>query len=477
MSNDVRPIVVIKVGTSSLVDTVSGRVQVVSLARIAEAAARLSSRGYSVIIVSSGAVGLGCVRLGLREKPTTIAGKQAAAAVGQLKLLSLYDDFFGVLGHTVAQVLLTYDNFGDRTQYHNARAAFLELLRLGVIPIVNENDTVAVQELKVGDNDTLSALVAAMVGARWLLLLTDVDSLYTANPRDVPDAAPIRSVLPNQVQTLRRQMAEGAQLLCPDAPSPPPPNVILLTGAAAVAAAAAAAAATAVGDNGNSHNTNNNSDRKSRSPSRQGQGKVGGGVTAITSSAAATSGAVESGGTGSAFGTGGMITKLKAAQLATAAGTTVVIMNTQRIERLADVLTDCTGGRSDGLAPSAFASIQLGTTFLPAPTPVTSGHKKWILSLAPSGILYLDSGAASAVLAHKSLFAAGVAQVEGDFEAQDCVSLIDKVSGRELARALVNYSSIECAKLQGKSSTERAEVLGYWGAESLADRDNVVVIS
>ena len=471
MSNDVRPIVVIKVGTSSLVDTVSGRVQVVSLARIAEAAARLSSRGYSVIIVSSGAVGLGCVRLGLREKPTTIAGKQAAAAVGQLKLLSLYDDFFGVLGHTVAQVLLTYDNFGDRTQYHNARAAFLELLRLGVIPIVNENDTVAVQELKVGDNDTLSALVAAMVGSRWLLLLTDVDSLYTANPRDVPDAAPIRSVLPNQVQTLRRQMAEGAQLLCPDAHSPPPPNVVVLSGAAAVVAAAAAAAV----DNGNNNNNNHNRDRKSRSPSRQGQGKVGGGATSSTSSAVATS--VESGGTGSAFGTGGMITKLKAAQLATAAGTTVVIMNTQRIERLADVLTDCTGGRSEGLAPSAFASIQLGTTFLPAPTPVTSGHKKWILSLAPSGVLYLDAGAATAVLAHKSLFAAGVARVEGDFEAQDCVSLIDKVSGRELARALVNYSSIECAKLQGKSSTERAEVLGYWGAESLADRDNVVVIS
>ena len=456
MSNDVRPIVVIKVGTSSLVDTVSGRVQVVSLARIAEAAARLSSRGYSVIIVSSGAVGLGCVRLGLREKPTTIAGKQAAAAVGQLKLLSLYDDFFGVLGHTVAQVLLTYDNFGDRTQYHNARAAFLELLRLGVIPIVNENDTVAVQELKVGDNDTLSALVAAMVGARWLLLLTDVDSLYTANPRDVPDAAPIRSVLPNQVQTLRRQMAEGAKILCPDAPTPPP-TVTVLTGAAAAGI-----------DNVNSNN--NSSDRKSRSPSRQ--GKVGG-----SSSTTPASGAlVESGGTGSAFGTGGMITKLKAAQLATAAGTTVVIMNTQRIERLAEVLTDCTGGPSEGLATSAFANIQLGTTFLPAPTPVTSGHKKWILSLAPSGILYLDAGAASAVLAHKSLFAAGVARVEGDFEAQDCVSLIDKVSGRELARALVNYSSIECAKLQGKSSTERAEVLGYWGAESLADRDNVVVI-
>lgn len=449
-----RPIVVIKVGTSSLVDTVSGRVQVVSLARIAEAAAHLSSRGYSVIVVSSGAVGLGCVRLGLKEKPRSIAGKQAAAAVGQLKLLSLYDDFFGVLGLAVAQVLLTYDNFGDRTQYHNASAAFLELLRLGVVPIVNENDTVAVQELKVGDNDTLSALVAAMVGARWLLLLTDVDSLYEANPRDFPDAAPIRAVLPSQVQTLRRQMADGAERLDPEEAATTP---------------TAAAAADAASREASAHNTptaaaaDAASDRKSHSPSHRGK-------------APDNKGAAASGGSSSAFGTGGMITKLKAAQLATAAGTTVVIMNTLRIERLADALTDCTGG-GGGPLPRSFAELQVGTTFLPAPTPVTNGRKKWILSLASSGILHLDAGAAAAVLAHKSLFAAGVVRVEGEFEAQDCVSLVDKESGRELARALVNYTAQDCVKLQGKSSTERAELLGYWGAEALADRDNVVVLT
>lgn len=435
-SNDSRPIVVIKVGTSSLVDTASGQVQVVSLARVAEASARLMKRGYSVIIVSSGAVGLGCVRLGLREKPSSIAGKQAAAAVGQLKLLSLYDDFFGVLGHAVAQVLLTYDNFGDRTQYHNARAAFLELLRLGAIPIVNENDTVAVQELRVGDNDTLSALVAAMVGARWLLLLTDVDALFEANPRDLPGAKPIRVVQQTQVQTLRRQMADGVDRLDPEE-KPHSPH----------AATSAAPAPAAVDDNG-----------KSRSPSRRGKNSSGGGA-------------------GSAFGTGGMITKLKAAQLATAAGTTVIIMNTQHIERLSAVLVDCSGtGADGGSLPLAFAEQSLGTTFLPTRDPVKNGRKKWILSLAPSGKLYLDVGAASAVSAHKSLFAAGVVKVEGDFEAHDCVALIENDTQREIARALVNYAASDCTKLKGKSSSEREELLGYWGAEALADRDNVVIL-
>lgn len=448
MDSAARPIVVIKVGTSSLVDTASGRVQVVSLARVAEASSRLRARGYDVIVVSSGAVGLGCVRLGLRERPASIAGKQAAAAVGQLKLLSLYDDVFSVLGHAVAQVLLTYDNFGDRTQYDNARAAFLELLRLGAIPIVNENDTVAVQELKVGDNDTLSALVAAMVGARWLLLLTDVDALYDANPRDAPDAAPIRSVAPAQIQTLRRQMAEGAPRLRPD-----------LGDAAAAAAPAADATVTAAREP---------SPRES-SPARKSGGGGGGGGTRAPPAAS-------SGGAGSSFGTGGMITKLKAAQLATAAGATVVIMNSGSIERLEGVLVAVVGGGTAALASSAFADCGLGTSFFPAPSPITGGRKRWILSLVPSGGLALDAGATAAVGAHKSLFATGVVRVAADFDAHDCVSLTDAATGREIARALVNYSSADCLRLQGKSSAERAEILGFFGPEALADRDNVVLL-
>jgi glutamate 5-kinase len=430
--DDSRPIVVIKVGTSSLVDTATRRVQVSSIARVAEAATLLASRGLRPIIVSSGAVGLGCVRLGLAERPTSIAGKQAAAAVGQLKLMSLYDDFFGVLGLTVAQVLLTHDNFGDRVQHRNARNAFLELLRLGVIPIVNENDTVATAELRVGDNDTLSALVAAMVGAQWLLLLTDVDALYEANPREVPGAAPIRTVAARDIHGLRRQMASGAPRLAPGAPPPPPPPP---------------------------------PPASPPSPGRGGGGGGGGG--------GAVAAASPGGGAGTAFGTGGMATKLKAAQLATAAGTTVVVFNTLHVERLGEALR---GGEAAGGDPAAFEAIGLGTTFHAVPAPVTGGKKRWVLSLAPSGSLLLDAGAAAAVEAHKSLFPAGIVGVEGEWEAQDAVSLVAAASGKEVARALVNYSALDCRKLRGSHSSERAEVLGYEGPEAVADRGHIVVI-
>jgi glutamate 5-kinase len=438
LSDDGRPIIVIKVGTSSLVDTSTRRVQVSSIARVAEAASLLASSGLRPIIVSSGAVGLGCVRLGLAERPTSIAGKQAAAAVGQLKLMSLYDDFFGVLGLTVAQVLLTHDNFGDRTQHRNARNAFLELLRLGVIPIVNENDTVATAELRVGDNDTLSALVAAMVGAQWLLLLTDVDALYEANPREVAGAAPIRSVAARDIYGLRRQMATGAARLAPGAPPPPPPPA---------------------------------PPAPPPSPGR-GSGGGGGGIGVGGGMAPPTP---PGGGAGTAFGTGGMATKLKAAQLATAAGTTVVVFNTLHVERLGGAL--CGGGGGGcGDDTTAFEAIGLGTTFHAVPAPVTGGKKRWVLSLAPSGSLLLDAGAAAAVEAHKSLFPAGIVGVEGEWEAQDAVSLVAAASGKEVARALVNYSAADCRKLQGSHSSERAEVLGYEGPEAVADRGHIVVI-
>ena len=158
-----RPLVVLKVGTSSLVDVPTLRPRLSVLSRLAEAVCALRAAGAAVIVVSSGAVGLGVSRLGLRERPAGLAGKQAAAAVGQVRLMSLYDHAFDAAGGTrVAQVLLTYDTFGERSAYLNARNTFAEVLRLGAVPIVNENDTVAVQELRVGDNDSLSALVAAM---------------------------------------------------------------------------------------------------------------------------------------------------------------------------------------------------------------------------------------------------------------------------------------------------------------------------
>lgn len=201
-------IVVIKIGTSSLSHPESGYLQLATIAKLVEAIVHLRREGHSVVLVSSGAVGIGCGRLGLKQRPRKISKKQAIAAVGQGRLIRIYDDFFGSLQQPVAQVLLTRGNLIQRQHYMNVHATFHELLELGVVPIVNENDTVAVDELKFGDNDTLSALVASLIEADWLFLLTDVDRLYSDDPRQNPDAQPIEFVEHEQLQELRQTICE-----------------------------------------------------------------------------------------------------------------------------------------------------------------------------------------------------------------------------------------------------------------------------
>jgi glutamate 5-kinase len=185
---------VVKIGTSSLTSPETGNLALSTIAALVESLTELRRQGNNVVLVSSGAVGVGCARLGLRDRPRTLALKQAVAAVGQGRLMRVYDDLFTTLQQPIAQVLLTRSTFRERTAYINASNTFRELLRLGVIPVVNENDTVAVDELKFGDNDTLSALVASLIEADWLFLMTDVDRLYSADPRQVPDAQPITLV-------------------------------------------------------------------------------------------------------------------------------------------------------------------------------------------------------------------------------------------------------------------------------------------
>jgi len=209
-------IIVIKIGTSSLSDPESGDLQLATIAKLVEAIVHLRREGHSVVLVSSGAVGIGCGRLGLKQRPRKISKKQAVAAVGQGRLIRIYDDFFGSLQQPVAQVLLTRGNLIQRQHYMNVHATFHELLEMGVVPIVNENDTVAVEELKFGDNDTLSALVASLIEADWLFLLTDVDRLYSDDPRQNPDAKPIEFVEHSDLQELRQAIGEkqalGAQM-------------------------------------------------------------------------------------------------------------------------------------------------------------------------------------------------------------------------------------------------------------------------
>ncbi|RZM79858.1 glutamate 5-kinase [Leptolyngbya iicbica LK] len=185
--------VVVKIGTSSLTKK-TGYLAISVIATLVETLCALQNAGHRVILVSSGAVGVGCARLNLAERPKTISMKQAVAAVGQGRLMRVYDDFFTSLNQPIAQVLLTRTDLVQRSRYVNSYRTFRQLLQLKVIPIVNENDTVAIEELRFGDNDTLSAQVASLVGADWLFLLTDVDRLYSADPRSNPDAQPIHIV-------------------------------------------------------------------------------------------------------------------------------------------------------------------------------------------------------------------------------------------------------------------------------------------
>ncbi|KAM0718587.1 hypothetical protein Q7P37_005657 [Cladosporium fusiforme] len=186
--------IVIKLGTSSIVDEKTHEPLLSTLSTIVETAVSLRRDGHRVVICSSGAIGMALRQMDMERRPKHLPQVQALAAVGQCKLMSMWDNLFSQMRQPVAQILLTRNDIADRTQYLNAEHTFIELLNMGVIPIVNENDTLSVQEIKFGDNDTLSAITAAMVQADYLFLMTDVDCLYDKNPRTNPDAKAIEVV-------------------------------------------------------------------------------------------------------------------------------------------------------------------------------------------------------------------------------------------------------------------------------------------
>ena len=364
--------VVVKIGTSSLTQPDTGYLALATIAQVVDTLSSLRRQGHQVILVSSGAVGVGCMRLGLSERPRSMAMKQAVAAVGQGRLMRIYDDLFTALQQPIAQVLLTRSDLVQRSRYVNAFRTFRQLLKLGVIPIVNENDTLAIEELKFGDNDTLSALVASLIEADWLFLLTDVDRLYSSDPRSDPDAQPIPLI--QQMQDLEALNIQ-------------------------------------VGDRGTS------------------------------------------------WGTGGMVTKISAARIATAAGVRTVI----------------TEGRSPQNIERIMQGEALGTVFEPQLQP-SSARKRWIAhGQVTAGKLYLDAGAVRAIRqAGKSLLAAGITDVKGEFHSQDAVQLCD-LSGLEIARGIVNYSSGELQKIRGSQSEQIASILGYAGEETVVHRDNLAL--
>ena len=185
--------IVVKIGTSTLAHS-TGHLNIRRVELLCKVMSDIKNAGHEVILVSSGAIGMGVGKLGLRQRPQDIPTKQAAAAVGQCELMYIYDKLFSKYHHTVAQLLITNDNMIHETRHQNFTNTLNRLLELGALPVINENDTVATEEIVIGDNDTLAAKVAETVKADLLILLSDIDGLYTADPRKDPDAKLIHHV-------------------------------------------------------------------------------------------------------------------------------------------------------------------------------------------------------------------------------------------------------------------------------------------
>ncbi len=179
--------IVVKIGTSTLAYA-TGQLNIRRVEALCKTMSDIRNAGHELILVSSGAIGMGVGKLGMRQRPQDIPGKQAAAAVGQCELMYIYDKLFSEYHHTVAQLLITADNLTNEIRHRNFTNTLTRLLELGVVPVINENDTVATEEIVIGDNDTLAARVAESVGAQMLILLSDIDGLYTADPHADPNA-------------------------------------------------------------------------------------------------------------------------------------------------------------------------------------------------------------------------------------------------------------------------------------------------
>jgi glutamate 5-kinase len=360
--------VVIKIGSRLLAEDVETRVRV-----LAEEARALADRGVQTVIVTSGAIALGVKRLGLPSRPRTMPGLQAAAAVGQGHLIQFWERALSSVGLASGQVLLTHDDVRDRRRYLNARHALGELLSLGAVPVINENDTVSVDEIKFGDNDRLAALTTSLVEADALIILTDVDGLYDGDPRT------------------------GARMI---------PEV-------------------------------NDIDRE-----------------ALPVAGGSASGGV---------GTGGMLSKVQAAQVAGRFGVVTIVASGRRARPVSALLF---GGDGE----------PAGTVFWPQVSRLAS-RKHWIaFALKPAGQIIVDAGARRALVeSGKSLLPSGVRGVRGRFGAGDAVSIVDD-SGAEFARGLCALDSDEVERIAGQRSSELEAILGYRPADELIHRDDLVLL-
>ncbi len=364
--------IVAKFGTS-LLTAGSDRLDLEAMSRLVGQVVRLRAAGCQVAVVSSGAQAAGRHRLRGRAETVRQLSRQAIASVGQSHLMQSWDELFDWHDTVVAQVLLTRRDLADRLAYLNARNTLRDLLDAGAVPIINENDAVALDQVlatRIGENDSLSAYVANLIDADLLVILTDVAGLYDADPRSNPDARLIRRV--ERIDARVEALGGGAH----------------------------------------------------------------------------------------GPGTGGMATKLRAAQIATQAGVDVVI---------------CSGREPEALV--AAARGETNGTFFPSAGDRLESRKRWILgSVTRGGWIAVDAGAAEALRTRgRSLLPAGVAAVEGAFERGDSVEIRD-TEGRRVAAGLVNYASDELRRIRGLRSDRIAEVLGYSYGEEVVHRDNLVLL-
>ena len=360
---------VIKIGSALITDNGCG-LKHDNLDNWVNQISALRERGIDIVIVSSGAVAEGLTRLNWKNRPNIIHKLQAAAAVGQMGLIQAYETCFQKYNKQTAQVLLTHDDISNRTRYLNARTSLNTLLQLGVVPIVNENDTVAPDEIRFGDNDTLAGLVANLIDAELLVLLTDQNGLYTSDPRKDSSAELIEQAKADD-ESLEKY----------------------------------------AGDSSN-------------------------------------------------YGRGGMLTKLKAASIASKSNTQTIIAS----------------GNESSILLKIANSEKVGT-LLTTSEDTLQAKKQWLANQAYlKGSVTIDSGAVTAIIkSGKSLLPIGVKSITGEFKRGEIISCID-LDGKEIARGLSNYDSIQATSIMGKSSEEIGELLDCKDEDELIHRDNMILI-
>lgn len=362
-------IVVVKVGTSTLTRGTK-KLDKAHMLEVVRAIANLKKQDYKIILVTSGAVAAGREVLNNPDLPKTLSSKQMLASVGQGKLMEIYESLFSIYGIHIGQILLTRADLETRDRYLNARDALFALLDNNIIPIINENDAVSTQEIKVGDNDNMAALTGILVDAHMVILLTDQKGLYDKNPSKYADAKLI-----SKVDKITDEVMQIA------------------------------------------------------------------------------------GGSSTTLGTGGMSTKVKAANIAMKAGISLVIAS----------------GDEPSIIESLVEENGVGTYFVPSLSPMQA-KKLWLVSAnKEQGYIYVDDGARDAIL-HKgsSLLPSGIISVEGDFNRGSYVKILDK-NKEVLSSGLTRYSLDEIEKIKGHNSKDIEDLLGYSHGNVVIHRDEMVI--